>query len=397
MAKDKVTRGKKRKSKGRFKGTVSRNSEKQVRGNQYSYLNLPKGVGVFKEEPGTRVSLDIMPYEVTDVNHPDRDEEYGIAVPGELWYKRPYWLHRNIGADHEAVVCPTSVKQKCPICEHRAQLLKDGVDWSDDSVKSLKPSMRNLYVVIPKGNKNYDEKPHIWDISQFLFQAKLNEEIQEDEQFETFPDLGEGHTLRIRFSEEQFGSNKFAETSRIDFVPRKTQYKESILDSIPSLDDILVIPTYGTIEALFFGGLSQSESEDEDEDEDDMEIADEDTPFEDDDDDEDEEEYDNNLEDEDEELENEEDEDEDEDEELEDEDEEETKSKKSTGGKNTTSKKNKKDTSSKTEKKDAVKGKSKKKKNKCPNGHEFGVDCDEYNECDVCDEWEACMDSSEGK
>ena len=141
------------------------------------------------------------------------------------------------------------------------------MDWSDDSVKALKPSMRNLYIVIPKGNKKYDEKPHIWDISQFLFQDKLNEEIQESEEYETFPDLEEGYSLRIRFSEEFFGNNKYADTSRIDFKKREKPYKESILDEIPHLDELLEIPSYKTIEAMFFGGLDKEEAEEEAEEE----------------------------------------------------------------------------------------------------------------------------------
>ncbi len=51
--------------------------------------------------------------------HPDRDEEYGIAVPGSLWYKRPYWLHRGVGPENVSIVCPSSIGKKCPICEYR--------------------------------------------------------------------------------------------------------------------------------------------------------------------------------------------------------------------------------------------------------------------------------------
>ncbi|HQE50455.1 MAG TPA: hypothetical protein PKV93_14025, partial [Fervidobacterium sp.] len=117
---------KKNKKKSRFKGAVSRNAERQARGvSQYGYLRLPKGVNIFKEEPRTRVELDIIPYVITCDNHPDIDEEYGIPVKGDLWYKRPYWLHRGVGPDNRSVVCPTSVGKPCPICEYRAQLLKD--------------------------------------------------------------------------------------------------------------------------------------------------------------------------------------------------------------------------------------------------------------------------------
>jgi hypothetical protein len=389
---------KSKKRKKRFKGAVSRNAAKQSRGAQYGHLNLPKGISVFKEEPGSRVSLDIMPYEVTIPNHPDRDDEYGIALPGELWYKRPYFIHRNIGPENQSVVCPTSIGQKCPICEHRAQLLKEGADWNDDAVKALKPQMRNLYVVIPKGSKKFEEKPHIWDISQFLFQDKLNEEIQENEEFESFPDLEEGFTLRIRFSEESFGSNKYAETSRIDFKERDRPYKESILDEIPHLDDVLVIPSYKEVEAIFFGKLDEddpSQEDDEeaktpkraakptrysnfkedDEDEDDEDEDDEDDALkqkprrnqkaEPDDEEEEEESEDGDL-------------DSAEDSEDDEDDEDEEEEEKAQVRRRSSSKK------------------AKKGKGKCPYGHKFGADNDEYDECMDCEMWDECMEASEG-
>ncbi len=342
----------KKKKESRFKGTVSRNAAKQSRGSRYGHLTLPKGINVFKEEPKTRIDIDILPYEVTTTQHPDRDEEYKVAVEGTLWYKRPYWLHRNIGANQEDVICPTSIKRKCPVCEYRAQLLKDGADWNDDSVKSLKPSMRNLYAIIPKNSKSHPKEVHIWDISQFLFQQKLNEELQENEEYETFPDLEEGLTLKIRFSEEQLGSNKFADTSRIDFKERDQPYKESILEEIPALDDILNVPSEKAIEALFFGGLDQDEIVEEDDDDDDDEITEEDVPFNDDDDDEPE---------------------------KEDDDDDEPEKEEKPVKKRTPVKKEK----------------AKKGKEKCPHGHTFGDDCEEYDECDECEMWEECLDASE--
>lgn len=374
----------KKKGKKRFKGMVSRNAQKQQRGASYGHLNLPKGLSVFKEEPGSRVNLDILPYEVTAANHPDRDDEYEIAIPGSLWYKRPYWLHRNIGPDNQSIVCPSSIGQKCPICEYRAQLLKDGARWDDDAVKALKPSMRNLYVVIPKGSKKYEETLHIWDISQFLFQDKLNEEIQENEEYETFPDLEEGYTLRIRFSEESFGGNKFAETSRIDFKERSKPYDEAILEEIPSLDEILEIPSYKTIEAMFFGGMEAEEAEDDDEEEEKptrrqkpVKSKPEPEPDPDDDD----EERDEPDEDDDDEERDEPDEDDDDEEEEEEDDEEEEKPVKKPPVR--------------TKKQETKKPKKPEKKGgKCPHGHKFGEDCEEYDECDDCDKWEECMDAS---
>ena len=34
-------------------------------------------------------------------------------------------------------------------------------------------------------------------------------------------------------------------------------------------------------------------------------------------------------------------------------------------------------------------------KNKCPHGHVFGKDCEEYDECDDCEKWDDCIDAKE--
>lgn len=238
----------------KFRNKVAKNTQTQkTQGSSYGHLNLPKGINIFKEEPGGRATLDFLPYVVTDERHMDRDVEAGIAIPGneetDLWYKKPYRLHRNIGSENKSVICPTTWGNPCPICEYKATRLKDGAEY--DEVRELKPSLRNLYLVVPLGMKDYKEEVHIWDISQFLFQEMLNEELDENEDYCAFPDIEEGLTVRIRFTEKTFGKNKFAETNRIDFEERQDPYDDSILDDLPCLDDCLTCPTYEEVEAIF--------------------------------------------------------------------------------------------------------------------------------------------------
>lgn len=359
-----MARSSRGKRKSRFRGAVSRNAAKQQQGRGTQHLRLPKGVSLFKEEPKTRVSLDIIPYVVSDPRHPDRDDEFQIAVPGEIWYKRPYYMHRGVGPNKETIVCPTSVGQRCPICEYRQELLDEGTDWNDDSVRALRPSLRNLYVVIPRGHKDYEEVPHIWDISQFLFQNVLNEEIEENEEYETFPDPEDGFTLQIRFAEESFGGNKFASVSRIDFVERKKPLDDSIIDQAPDLDKVLVIPSAETVEQIFFGGVgSTSEDSDDDrnaqDDDDDLYVDDEDgddVPFDEGDED-DEKSGDVDV--------------------ADDQEDEEAPEPPPSSERRRTRRKPELDPD----------------ENKCPSGYEFGVDVDRYDECDDCPLWEQCMDA----
>lgn len=254
-----------RKHKSRFRDKVAGNAKQQKnKASSFGYLNLPKGFNLFKEEPGARIRLDFLPYTVTDQHHPDRDDETEIAVPGSEWYKRPFKVHANIGSNNNMVVCPSSIGKKCPICQHRAKLLSDGANWQDDAVKQLRARERNLYIVVPIGEKKYDEVPHIWDISQFLFQDKLNDELEENDEHGIFPDPEEGLTLRIRFSEETLGKNVFADTSRIDFEERDKPYSQKVISGLPSLDDILIIKDYDTIDRMFKEMDSGTEPDDDD-------------------------------------------------------------------------------------------------------------------------------------
>ena len=229
----------------KFSGKVRDNAQKTKQtGASYGYLNLPKGISMFAPEPGGKCHLDFMPYIVSSPKHPD-----GIEV-GEIWYKRPFKAHRNIGVEKDSVICLTSIGKKCPVCEYRAQMIKDGRDKTETD--ALKPSARNLYVVIPKKNKKLEEKPHLFDISQAMFQNLLAEELEENESNEVFPDLEQGYTLKIRWDSKTIGGSKpFAEASRIDFEDRDDPYSEDIMEDIPDLDAVLNIMTYQALEKKF--------------------------------------------------------------------------------------------------------------------------------------------------
>jgi len=238
--------------KSNFKGKTTRNATTQKNASaSYGYLNLPKGVNIFNPDPGSKITLDLLPYLVTDPHHPDRDEEYEIAIEGSQWYKRPFKMHRNVGVDDDRVVCPTSFGKKCPICEYMKKQIAEGADKED--TKPLRPKRRNLYIVVPLGSRKHDEEVHIWDMSQHLFQTLLNDELEEDERYGVFPELENGLSLKIRFDTSTVGSSKeFAEASRIDFIERDQQYEEDMIDELPNLDEVLVVLSYKELEKKFF-------------------------------------------------------------------------------------------------------------------------------------------------
>jgi hypothetical protein len=351
----------KKNRKKRFGANVAKDAERRESQNdsKYGYLKLPSGLKMYKEGAGKK-KLDIIPYIVSAENHGDFvDGDPDSAIVGEPWYRKPFKTHRGVGPDNESLICPTSIGKKCPICEERKRQLNDGVDYKE---AEKKPQNRSLYLVVPIADKDYDDTIHLWDISEGNFQKHLDEELKEDPDFGAFPEVDGGLTLQIRFSEEEFAGNKYYEAGRIDFLQRKEEYDEEIMDKY-DLDEILEIKTYKEIEKLYLG-VDDEDMEDEDEEEEEEEEPAVDfkkkrkkkksTP--------------EPAEDED---------DEDEDDEEED-DEEEEKPKRS---------------KSKSKKKvvdEPQPKRKKKKKDECPEGYDFGEDYDEYAECEDCPIAKAC-------
>ncbi len=240
---------KKNKKKSKFGANITQDRERREKeASGFGYLNLPKDIPVYKEKKGT-YQLDIMPYIVSNDNHPDGNEDNpDSALKGNQWFRRPIWTHRDVGAENETVICPKTDGKKCPICETRDSQFREGMD-KDDVVR--KASARGLYLVIPKKHKKYDEEYHIWDISDFCFQAELDDELEENPDHGVFPDLENGETLSIRFKEDSFANNKFAKAKRINFLERKKQYPADMIDDAPCLDDLFDVPTYKELEAKF--------------------------------------------------------------------------------------------------------------------------------------------------
>jgi len=327
-----------KKRRSSFKDKTAVDAKRQ-RGTQFSYLNLPEGKPQFKEKPGSRIELDFIPYEVTDPNHPDRIDEEEVAVKGTLWYKRPFKVHHNVGAGDQSrtIVCPSSVGQPCPICEYRAKRRQEGA--SQEEIQKMNYSYRNLYIVIPvnveeyeKWYKDLEKVPHVWDVAQGNFQKALNEELREDPDTRTFPDLEEGLTLKLRLSEEEIFKTTYAKTSKIQFLEREP-YKEDILDDVPNLDEVLRVLPNKEIDALFFSGESPS-SERQFEEEDEPEDA---------------------------------------------------------PRQRNRRREKEKDEEEGKDKEENHRGKT--KKNGCPHGFAFGTDYDKHEECDNCDVWERCEDA----
>lgn len=239
------------------------NAEKRGTGGGYGYIKVPKGVAMFTPEADTTAIIDILPYEVTDKNHVDKIEL------GTLWYKKPYRLHKNVGVGNngkgESIVCPNTIGKPCPICEHRTELYAQNADKK--AIEKTKSSLRELYAVKVReydGKKKFDKDTiHLFDFSDFLFQDPFEKQLKKKEKFKTFHLHDEGCSLELTFDEATFEKSKYPTVTRVEFVDRKKQYKDSILDEVPNLDEVLMFQSYEDIEEKFFNESGVS-SDDED-------------------------------------------------------------------------------------------------------------------------------------
>ncbi len=240
-----------KKKKSMFAGRVNRSAKKKQKNKgTYGYLQLPKGVTIFKEVAHKTFDFDIIPYIVTDEKHLDRDNERGDAQPGNPWFKRPFKIHRSVGSGDEMIVCPSTIGKRCPICEHQAKRFKEGAPKEETS--AMRASLRNLYIIIPKNTKKYKEEYHIWNIADTNFQELLDEECENNEANEVFADLEGGKTISCRFGEGKVSKTKFPKASRIDFEERDKDYPMDVLEEVPDLNTILKIHPYKALEAMFF-------------------------------------------------------------------------------------------------------------------------------------------------
>lgn len=376
-----------------------------------NWKKVDREVEFFSPKEG-RNRINIVPYEIKTKNHPlVKKGEFEI---GDKDYVMDVFTHRGIGPSEATVLCLKETYGKpCPICEQAAMLKKQG---KEKEAGALKASRRVFYNV--QDCKNPD-KLLVFEASHYLFEKELIEEARDDEEggFVDFADEESGKEIKFRCSKVSKGGFEFNEYKSFSFEDRDENIPDELLESAISFDEIMNVPTYEEVEKILYG-----EDEDEDSDEDEkpskkskkVESDDEEDDF-----DEEEEKAapkksKKKSEPEDEEDDSEEDDEEeekpaskksvkksapesDEDDDWDDEDDEPAPKSKSKKKPEPEEDEDSDDSDDEEEEEPAPK-KSKKKDcggdcGKCPFGHKFGDDCDDFDDCDDCDIWDKCVNA----
>ncbi len=244
----------KRKKRQRMSSEDIKKKSVQKQGGVESWFRLPDGVRVWTPTKKGVYKLDFLPYEVTTENHPNE------IAPGIVWKQYPFKVHHSVGPDKKSFICPTTIGKKCPICEEIARLSKD-YDANEDIIKTLRPQRYMAYNIVDPDD---EEKVAILAMSVGKFSNLLDKELEEsDEDIANFFDVTEdGRTVRVRFSDAEYGGRQYLEATKIDFLEREAMDEDEIFNKTVNLDEIFVVPDYEKLASLF----QQDDDGDDDED-----------------------------------------------------------------------------------------------------------------------------------
>jgi hypothetical protein len=256
----------------RLAAKQKRDSEKN-KGNSFSVLDTKdySDVTFVKPELDKDYAFDIMPYEVTTKKHPNYIELKEEAEKyDEDWmedYKLDLYVHRYVGPQKKSFVCPyKNYGKRCPICEEHDRIkVEENLDYYDDKLKDLRPSLRSFFNVVDL--EDHDklkifEYSYGWFTKNLLLQAKRKSKKKEI----LLGDYSEdGVTIEFEFDPSTFDSKKPGEVKSFDFVDRDNGYTSDDFYDAPKLDAMIKISSYEEIYNAF-----QGEDETEEEDEEDL-------------------------------------------------------------------------------------------------------------------------------
>jgi hypothetical protein len=151
--------------------------------------------------------------------------------------------------DKKSYICLKTVGKRCPICEERDELYKQGAD--KPLIKALHAQKKQLCNIIDlndaaKGIQLWDEAYS--NFGEMLEQKELPRKPKYSGYF--LPDCG--FSLEITFSQEKFEKNDYLTSYRIDFLEREP-YDDSIVDKTIDLDKVFNILSYDELKKALYG------------------------------------------------------------------------------------------------------------------------------------------------
>lgn len=209
-------------------------------------VKMPAGVALYKMKLG-KAKLDVIPY-IAGQGNPD-------AQPGFLTWKRTLWVHRNIGPNRDAVLCPAKMLNKpCPICEdYNRQMRTNPNDEAYKQIAELRPREWDFMQI--RDRTDPAKKIQFMCTSYHRFSNEIAEAVSAgspEQKLGNFWHPKGGQILNVSFGEKSMGRNSrpFILATRIDLTPRP-DVPDVVVDKGHKLDALLIFYKYEKLTEMF--------------------------------------------------------------------------------------------------------------------------------------------------
>ena len=215
------------------------------------------GLKFFKlGDVGTYHDLNILPWRIGTKNHPE--VVAGNAKVGDYDYVLDLMVHTRIGPNNGDYICPKkNFGKPCPICDRADELWKN--EDTKDEARALFAKRKCVYLVQELDDKfrAKSEKPMIYETAHATFSKELQSRATSclrGKGVVNFADPDEGKVVSFSVNEGTMGSGKkFKQAGNFEFNERTEEVSDEILEACPSLDTMMVIKTPEQLKAALYG------------------------------------------------------------------------------------------------------------------------------------------------
>lgn len=216
------------------------------------------GLSDYKPVEGAN-RFNVIPFPVRNPLYPPVAK--GEIVAGEDWEQfLDVWVHSRIGEGNKDFLCLKQFGHACPLCAETSRLYDEADRQGDEKLKKratdLKAKRRSLIIVQPIV-KGEPQDLALFNASHFSFTSKLLKEANDNPDGGgpiNFADPENGRVVYFR-AEPSTRVKKAFDFDGFKFAQRDAELDVD-WDKIPSLDELMVLPTKEDMEAALFGGPS---------------------------------------------------------------------------------------------------------------------------------------------
>ena len=223
------------------------------------------GLKFFKlGDVGTYHDLNILPWRIGTKNHPE--VVAGNAKVGDFDYVLDLMVHTRIGPGNGDYICPKkNFGKPCPICDRADELWKN--EDTKDEARALFAKRKCVYLV-QELDENFhakSEKPMIYETAHATFSKELQSRATSclrGKGVVNFADPDEGKVVSFSVNEGTMGNGKkFKQAGNFEFNERTEEVSDEILEACPSLDTMMVIKTPEQLKAAMYGDPEDAEED----------------------------------------------------------------------------------------------------------------------------------------